>query len=59
MDKPARQLIDGQKYPSMHAADGWQAQIRARVAAALADKVRVTETIENPAMARLSDESGG
>jgi hypothetical protein len=43
----------------MHADDGWQAQIRALVAAELAEKVRMPETIENPAMARLSDESGG
>ncbi len=59
VDKLARPLIDRQKYPSLHADDGWQAQIRALVAAELAEKVRMPETIENPATARLSDESGG
>jgi hypothetical protein len=59
VDKLARPLIDRQKYPSMHADDGWEAQIRALVAAELAEKVRMPETIETPATARLSDESGG
>lgn len=59
VDKLARPLIDRQKYPSMHADDGWQAQIRALVAAELAEKVRMPETIESPATARLPDESGG
>jgi hypothetical protein len=59
VDRLARPLIDRQKYPSMHAHDGWQAQIRALVAAELAEKVRAAETVENPATARLPDESGG
>ncbi|MBL0719850.1 hypothetical protein JI742_08105 [Piscinibacter sp. Jin2] len=59
VDKLAGPLIDRQKYPSMHADDVWQAQIRALVAAELAEKVRMPETIENPATARLPDESGG
>ncbi|MBI3157769.1 MAG: hypothetical protein HYZ20_20525 [Burkholderiales bacterium] len=59
VERLAKPLIDREKYPSMHANDGWEAQIRALVAAELADKVRAAETIENPAMARLSDESGG
>lgn len=59
VDKLARPLIERQKYPTLHADDGWQAQIRALVAAELADKVRAAETIENPATARLPDESGG
>lgn len=58
VDKLARPLIDRQKYPSMHADDGWQAQIRALVAAELSEKVRMPETIENPVTARLTDESG-
>lgn len=59
VEKLARPLIERQKYPSMYANDGWEAQIRALVAAELADKVRPAETIENPATARLPDESGG
>lgn len=59
VERLARPVIDRQQYPSMHATDGWEAQIRALVAAELADKVRAAETIENPAVARLPDESGG
>ena len=58
VERLSKPLIDRQKYPSMHANDGWEAQIRALVAAELADKVRAVETIENPAVARLPDESG-
>jgi hypothetical protein len=58
VEKLAAPAIHRQKYPSMHANDGWEAQIRALVAAELADKVRAAETIENPAVARLPDESG-
>ena len=57
VDKLARPLIDRQKYPSMHTDDGWQAQIRALVAAELVQKLRTTETIENPATARLGGPS--
>jgi hypothetical protein len=59
VERLAKPLIDRQKYPSMHANDGWEAQIRALVAAELVDKVRAAETIETPAIARLPDESGG
>ena len=62
VDRLARPLIDREKYPSLHTDDGWQAQIRALVAAELADKVRkvrAAEAIENPATARLPDESDG
>lgn len=58
VEKLAATAIHRQKYPSMHANDGWEAQIRALVAAELADKVRAAETIENPVVARLPDESG-
>ena len=59
VERLAKPLIDREKYPSMHANDGWEAQIRALVAAELADKVQAAETIENPATARLPDDSGG
>jgi hypothetical protein len=58
VDRLARPLIDRQKFPSLHADDEWKAQIRALVAAELAEKVRTPETIENAATARLADESG-
>ena len=53
VDRLARPLIDRQKYPNMHTDDGWQAQIRALVAAELVDIVRTPETIENPAAVRV------
>ena len=59
VERLAKPLIDREKYPSMHANDGWEARIRALVAAELANKVQAAETIENPATARLPDESGG
>lgn len=59
VERLAKPLIDREKYPSMHANDGWEARIRALVAAELADKVQAAETIENPATARLPDESDG
>ena len=46
-------LIHG--FPEL--AISWEAQIRALVAAELADKVRAAETIENPATARLGGPS--
>ena len=57
VDKLARPLIERQKYPSLHADDGWQAQVRALVAAELAEKVRTPEIIENPATARVGGPS--
>lgn len=59
VDRLAAPAIHRQKYPGMHANDGWEAQIRALVAAEVADKVRAVETIESPTVARLPDESGG
>lgn len=59
VDKLARPLIEREKYPSMHADEGWKDGIKALVAAELAAKVRMPETIESPATARLADESGG
>ena len=59
VEKLAQPLIHREKYASLHANDAWEAQLRALVAAELADKVRAAETIENPATARLPDDSGG
>ena len=57
VEKLAGPVIHRQKYPGMHANDGPEAQIRALVAAELAEKVRTVETIENQATARLSGPS--
>ena len=43
VEKLARPLIDREKYPSMHANDGWEAQIWALAAAELADNVDLPE----------------
>lgn len=57
VDRLAKPMIERQKYPSLHANDDWEAQLRALVAAELAEKVRTVEIIENPATARLSGPS--
>ncbi len=59
VERLAAPTIHRQKYPGVHANDRWEAQIRALVAAELADKVRSLETIENPATERLGKELGG
>ena len=63
VDRLAKPMIERQKYPSLHANDDWEAQLRALVAAELAEKVRTVEIIENPATARVSGtvsaETGG
>lgn len=50
----AKPMIDREKYPSMHTNDAYEAHIRALVAAELLKKIKQVETIENPALARVS-----
>jgi hypothetical protein len=57
LDKLAHQAFTKVQFPSPDA--GLREHIRGLVAAELAEKVRMPETIENPATARLTDESGG
>jgi hypothetical protein len=52
IDKLAQKAIHSVKFPDSESA--WKDRIRALVAAELAEKVRTVETIENPALARLS-----
>lgn len=57
IEKLAQRAIKSVKFPDSESA--WKDQIKALLAAELAEKVRMPETIENPATARLSHESGG
>ena len=57
IDKLAQKAIHSVKFPDSES--GWKDGIKALVAAELAEKVRTVEIIENPATARLADESGG
>jgi len=54
VDKLSRGLIDDFQFPD----DGWKQQIKALVAAELAQKLPTPEPLESPAMARLPSESG-
>ena len=53
VERLAGPVIHREKYPGMHTKDGWEAQIRALVAAELSEKVRTVETVENVATARV------
>jgi hypothetical protein len=57
VERLAQKAIHSMQFPDSEGA--WKDGIRALVAAELADKVRAAETIENPATALLTDESGG
>jgi hypothetical protein len=54
----ARPAINRAMYPSAHSNDDYEAHIRALVAVELQEKIIQAETIENPATARLCDDSG-
>lgn len=54
VEKLSRGLIHDAQFPD----DGWKQQIKALVAAELAQKLPIPETIESPAAARLPGESG-
>lgn len=58
VEKLAKPAIDRVIYPSLHTDDDLKAQIKALVAAELQRKVSPLETIESPATARLTDDSG-
>jgi hypothetical protein len=53
IERLAKPFIDRQKYPSLHAYDSMEAEIRALVTAELRKKVDAVETIENSAAARV------
>ena len=56
VNRLAKPMIDREKYPSMHTNDAYEAHIRALVATELATKIKILETIENPASMRASDD---
>ena len=58
VEKLSNPAIHRAKYPNMHLNDGWEDQIRALVAAELANKIKTPEIIESPAPARLCGPSG-
>lgn len=55
-ERLAKPLIDRALFPSLHANDEWEKDIRAAIAAELAEKLPAPETDEKPASARDSDE---
>jgi len=55
IDKLAQRAIHSVKFPDSDS--GWKDSIRALVAAELAQKLRIVETIENPATARVTGPS--
>lgn len=54
VNRLAKSVIDQYKYPSLHEDNAWEDQIKAIVAAELAQKVRTLETTSNPDAASLN-----
>ena len=54
VERLATPTINQQEYPSLHENDAYEAHIRALVAAELLEKIKLVETIENPASMRFS-----
>ncbi|MDD5580044.1 MAG: hypothetical protein PHY16_12295 [Methylobacter sp.] len=46
-------MIDQHKYPSLHKDNAWEAQIKAIIAAELAEKIPEIKTIVSPEPVRL------
>jgi hypothetical protein len=59
VEKLANPVINQYKYPDLHRNDAWESQIKALVAAELAEKIPTMETISNPEPARLAVDSDG
>lgn len=56
VNRLANPVIDQYKYPNSHRNDTWEAQIKALVAAELAQKISALETISKPEPTRLADD---
>jgi hypothetical protein len=56
VERLANPAIERMKYPSLHQHDDWEDGIKAQVAAELAQNLPNPETIETPALARVSGE---
>lgn len=54
IEKLAKPVIDQYKYPDLHRNDAWEAQIKALIAAELAEKIPISETPSIPEPARLT-----
>jgi hypothetical protein len=58
VDKLAKPVIDQYKYPALHEDDAWEEQIKAIIAAEIAEKIPAIKTISSPESARLTMEKG-
>jgi hypothetical protein len=54
VNRLSKTVIDQHKYPSLHENDVWEDQIKAIIAAELAEKIPEMKTIISPEPARLS-----
>jgi len=59
VNKLAKPFIERQKYPILHGDDEFEDEIRALVAAELAERINPVEAIENLATVRVPEDSGG
>jgi hypothetical protein len=57
INRLANRVIDQYKYPDSHRNDAWEAQIKAIIAAELAEKIPEAETPSKPEPARLTGSS--
>ncbi len=57
IDKLAKRTIDSALYPSLHQNDDYTDNIKALYAVELNEKIKLMQTIENPAPARPSGDS--
>ena len=58
VDRLAQVMIDRQRFPSLHANDEWEDNVKALFAVELAEKINATDLPENPAPARAGADSG-
>lgn len=54
VNRLSKTVIDQHKYPSLHENDAWEDQIKALIAAELAEKIPEMKTISSPEPARLA-----
>ncbi len=59
VNRLSKTVIDQHKYPSLHEDDAWEDQIKAIIAAELAEKIPEIKTIVSPEPARLSADLEG
>ncbi|MGJ0428421.1 hypothetical protein [Methylobacter sp.] len=59
VNRLAKPVLDQYKYPSLHENDGWQDQIKALIAAELAEKVPNIKASSSLEPARLTADSDG